>query len=160
MGKAENVPITMGGRVIGRGDIDYETGMMEARLDPEFADIIFGEANLQLYEMSFSGRPGLPRAQMEEAQEDLQNYLTGGLVDPVKLEVTCQAVPTQIEGIAYGKHVYFRERHGHWRFGVGDSWKEAVHQDVTAEGPCPEFMSVESALKLTAALIDVFVKPE
>ncbi len=77
----------------------------------------------------------------------------------IKLRVTSIAVPTQIEGIAYGKNVYFRERHGGWTFGVGDSEEEAVDNSmirplVAAE--CPEFMDAGDAMELVKVLIEIY----
>lgn len=77
-------------------------------------------------------------------------------MNEIDLKVTCQAAPTQIEGIAYGKYVYFRERGGHWGFGMGDDLDEAVAQameETLASGTCQEFMTTEDAMELTLVLI-------
>lgn len=62
--------------------------------------------------------------------------------------VTCPAVPTQLEGtLEDGRHFYFRERHGEWSFGMGDSPYAAVENsfDSGYGGECDEFMTIGEA---------------
>ena len=84
------------------------------------------------------------------------------MLDDVELHVTCWALPTQVQGIVRGKHIYFRERNGYWTFSWGYSEEEAVsksvngHADVAAH--CPEFMDAYYALALTKALCAIYVE--
>ena len=80
------------------------------------------------------------------------------MTDPEKLEadlngllVTCAASPTQIEGTVLDKHVYFRERWGHWTLSISENMYRDGMQEI-AQGTCPEFMSTSLAMDLTRAL--------
>lgn len=76
----------------------------------------------------------------EQLEEDLNN-----------LQVTCEAAPTQIEGVVLNKAVYFRERWGHWTLSISDNiFRDGMEQ--IAQGTCPEFMSTSLAMELTKAL--------
>ena len=80
----------------------------------------------------------------------------------VRLEVTCMGAPTQVEGYAYNHYVYFRERYGHWTFSsrsLDDFNYDSSGTEQHAASPCPELMGTSDALKLTEALIDIYVKP-
>lgn len=78
-------------------------------------------------------------------------------MDEVDLKVTCAAVPTQIEGTAFGKEIYFRERNGHWTFRMYDgTFDDAFRVPPLVEADCPEFMPVSEALDLVAALCNIY----
>lgn len=91
--------------------------------------------------------------------DEIEKETTTAEVSNVKLRVTSKAVPTQIEGVAYGKNVYFRERHGSWTFGVGDSEEEAVDNSMIrplVEAECPEFMDAGDAMELVKVLVEIY----
>lgn len=75
----------------------------------------------------------------------------------VDISILTAGAPVQVEGRAYGKRVYFRERNGYWQFGYGRTKKEAV-ESYTCGGECEEFMDPEVALNLTRSLIQLYVK--
>ena len=75
-------------------------------------------------------------------------------MDLVSLQVTCAAAPTQIEGTVLDKHVYFRERWGHWTLSISENTYRDGMQEI-AQGTCPEFMSPSLAMDLTRALVRI-----
>lgn len=75
----------------------------------------------------------------------------------VELKVVTDAAPTQVEGKAYGWHVYFRERYGQWQFGYGRTKKDAV-MSYTCGGETEEFMDGKDALAMTKALVQLYIK--
>ena len=72
-------------------------------------------------------------------------------IDLRLLQVTCEAAPTQIEGVVLDRLVYFRERWGHWTLSVADNSYRIGAKQI-AEGTCPEFMSTSLAMDLTRTL--------
>lgn len=76
----------------------------------------------------------------------------------VMLAVTCESCPTQIEGYAHGKDIYFRERYGAWAFYAVEKGEEFYDKSPTVTGTCEEFMPVETALKLVKKLIKPLAK--
>lgn len=50
-----------------------------------------------------------------------------------ELKVTCPSTPLQIEGQIEGTFVYYRERHGAWTVGFGDTADDALF-DVRGHG--------------------------
>lgn len=74
----------------------------------------------------------------------------------IQLQVTCAAVPTQIEGTVDGMEVYFRERNGHWTFRMGKDLESLYGSAPLVEADCPEFMPVDVALDLVTALVGIY----
>ena len=70
------------------------------------------------------------------------------------LQVTCEAAPTQIEGVVLDRLVYFRERGGNWTLSIADNAYRIGAKQI-AEGTCPEFMSTRLAMDLTRTLIRI-----
>lgn len=68
------VPLMMGPKLIGKIKIDRETSNFEGSLDPEFSEILSDRLDHGLMEVSFFGRPGIPR-DVKQVQEDFQRYL-------------------------------------------------------------------------------------
>lgn len=81
------------------------------------------------------------------------------MAEHYELKVTCPAAPTQVEGVAYGKYVYFRERYGAFAFGVGDNENDAVENSMIKPyltGECPHFMNPVLAVNFVIILIELY----
>ena len=89
---------------------------------------------------------------LEDRRLESYDYISGPN-NEVKLVVTCEACPTQIEGYVYGKQIYFRERHGAWAFYAFEKGEEFYDKSPAVTGTCEEFMPVDDALKLVKKLI-------
>lgn len=53
---------------------------------------------------------------------------------PITLKLTCPGLPFQVEGTIAGFPFYFRERHGHWNFGIALVQDGSVHPADAAFG--------------------------
>lgn len=72
----KNLPLTMGGfdKLIGRVDLDYETGEIKGTIDKKLIEILAEGLGENLLAISFYGRP---TASVREAHEKFREYLNG-----------------------------------------------------------------------------------
>lgn len=68
------VPLTMGPKIVGKVRIDLETGEMEGKMDPQFADLLNTHLPHGMTDISFTGKAGI---YPELARQELKDYLEG-----------------------------------------------------------------------------------